>query len=98
MSAFIQGIDIFVQSDSQGPRDLTDILKEAERTENFTLEEVVPDSNRLCKCRFTHRGEGRPPSKIIWQLLHRVSDLGVEVVRTENIYKDADRSRVALRS
>jgi len=99
------GIDVFVHKSDLHPDLLANSLMQVESTENFKLEMI---SNRGIKvwpqgmketlltdhwrCRFSTPSEQSVAPWQLWRLMGKISENGIEIVKTENLYEfDGER-------
>jgi isocitrate dehydrogenase len=104
------GVDVFLHDGARSADELAKLLQKTEITENFKLlvitnrgVKVWPEGLKqtFCtdhwRCRFMSRsGDGGTASWQLWRLLQRVSDLGLDVIKTENLYEFAGEKGYSL--
>lgn len=93
------GVDVFIQEDKRNPQGLADKLKSS--VQNLPLElqmitnrgvKVWPQglSETFCtdhwRCRLVTKNNGISNPAVHWMLMKALSDSGVEIVKTENLY------------
>ncbi len=94
------GVDVFLHHKPRNPDMLALALKATEQTENFKLQmitnrgvKVWPQGMKetFCtdhwRCRFVSESSSNTAPWQIYRLLQKVSDIGLDVIKTENLYE-----------
>jgi isocitrate dehydrogenase len=103
------GIDVFLHDDRRDPEFLAGLLKRSELTENFKLQMVTnrgvkvwPEGIKetFCtdhwRCRFISNSDTGAMPWQVFRLLQKVSDQGLDVIKTEHLYNFGEERGYSL--